>query len=68
MGNLTGIPAVVVPVGYDNEGLPIGEQMMTSWWEEHVGLRVAHCLEGLVTRKKPELYFDILNAKTQGRD
>ncbi|XP_028411600.1 fatty acid amide hydrolase-like isoform X2 [Dendronephthya gigantea] len=63
LGNLTGVPGVVVPVGYDDQGLPIGVQVMTSWWEEHVALRVAHCLEGLVERKEPKVYFDILNKK-----
>ncbi len=62
---MTGIPGVVVPVGYDANGLPIGLQVMTSWWEEHVGLRVAHSLEGMVTRKEPELHYNILNPKKQ---
>ncbi|XP_046848767.1 fatty acid amide hydrolase-like [Xenia sp. Carnegie-2017] len=63
LGNFTGIPGVVVPIGYDNKGLPVAMQVMASWWDEHVALRVAHCLEGMVTRKKPEVYFDIMNPK-----
>lgn len=63
LGNITGIPGVVVPVGYNTQGLPIGVQVMTSWWDEHVALRVAHCLEGLVTKKEPRVHYDILNVK-----
>jgi Asp-tRNA(Asn)/Glu-tRNA(Gln) amidotransferase A subunit family amidase len=52
-----------VPVGYNDQGLPIGVQVMTSWWEEHVALRVAHSLEGLAPRKEPQVHFNILNPK-----
>ena len=62
---MTGIPGVVVPVGYSTHDLPIGVQVMTSWWDEHVGLRVAHCLEGLVTKKEPKVHYDILDMKKQ---
>ncbi|CAB4027019.1 Hypothetical predicted protein, partial [Paramuricea clavata] len=63
LGNITGVPGVVVPVGYNDQGLPIGVQVMTSWWEEHVALRVAHSLEGLAPRKEPQVHFNILNPK-----
>ena len=59
--SFTGIPGVVVPFGYDHNNLPIGVQVMTSWWEEHVAFRVAHCLEKGLVRKEPQVYFNILD-------
>ncbi len=43
--NLLGFPAVVVPMGYSNEGLPIGVQIVGRPWEEEVVLAVAAILE-----------------------
>ena len=64
LGNLAGVPAVVIPVGYLPNGLPIGLQVMGRWWEEHVILRVAQVAEQLVERKggkkRPEVYHDLL--------
>lgn len=60
LANFTGIPGMTLPVGYDNRGLPIGLQIMTSWWNEHVMLRVAHAAEGFVTRKRPQVYYSLL--------
>ena len=61
LGNLTGIPCMVVPVSYDRNGLPIGVQIMTSWWNESVMLRVAHATEGFLRdRKEPQVHYKIL--------
>jgi Asp-tRNA(Asn)/Glu-tRNA(Gln) amidotransferase A subunit family amidase len=60
LGNLTGIPCMTLPVGYDVNGLPISLQVMSGWWQEHVMLRVAHTCEGFVEHKRPEVYYDIL--------
>ena len=43
--NLLGFPAVVVPMGTSNEGLPIGVQIVGRPWEEEVVLSVAAKLE-----------------------
>ena len=43
--NLLGTPAVVVPVGKSNEGLPIGVQISARPWQEELVLSVAHILE-----------------------
>jgi Asp-tRNA(Asn)/Glu-tRNA(Gln) amidotransferase A subunit family amidase len=43
--NLLGFPAVVVPMGYSKEGLPIGVQIVGRPWEEEVVLAVAAKLE-----------------------
>jgi len=43
--NLLGFPAAVVPMGYSDEGLPIGVQIVGRPWEEEVLLAVAAKLE-----------------------
>jgi Asp-tRNA(Asn)/Glu-tRNA(Gln) amidotransferase A subunit family amidase len=43
--NLLGFPAAVVPMGYSEEGLPIGAQIVGRPWEEEVVLAVAAKLE-----------------------
>src|SRR5580704_630180 len=43
--NLLGNPAVVVPVGFSSEGLPIGVQIVGQPWEEEQVLSVAAALE-----------------------
>lgn len=63
LGNLVGLPAISVPVGYDENGLPIGLQIMGRWWDEDVVMRVASFLEkGWMEGKweKPSEYYDIL--------
>jgi aspartyl-tRNA(Asn)/glutamyl-tRNA(Gln) amidotransferase subunit A len=43
--NLTGLPAVSVPCGFDREGLPIGLQIAGRPFDEATVLRVAHAYE-----------------------
>jgi aspartyl-tRNA(Asn)/glutamyl-tRNA(Gln) amidotransferase subunit A len=43
--SLIGIPAVAVPCGESNAGLPIGLQIMGRHFEEGAILRLAHALE-----------------------
>jgi Asp-tRNA(Asn)/Glu-tRNA(Gln) amidotransferase A subunit family amidase len=43
--NLLGFPAVVVPMGFSEEGLPIGVQIVGRPWEEEVVLAIAAKLE-----------------------
>ncbi len=43
--NLLGFPAVVLPMGYSEQGLPIGVQIVGRPWEEEVVLAVAAKLE-----------------------
>ena len=43
--NLVGIPAISVPFGKDNEGLPIGVQLMANHYEERLLLQMAYALE-----------------------
>jgi Asp-tRNA(Asn)/Glu-tRNA(Gln) amidotransferase A subunit family amidase len=57
--NLTGLPAISFPVGYDSQGLPVGMQAIGHPWAEHTLLRLARIAETKLARKKPALYFDV---------
>jgi aspartyl-tRNA(Asn)/glutamyl-tRNA(Gln) amidotransferase subunit A len=43
--NLAGLPAATVPCGFDEDGLPIGLQLIAPWLEEARIFRVAAALE-----------------------
>ena len=43
--NLAGIPGVSVPCGQSAEGLPIGMQLLGSYWAESTLFRAAHAFE-----------------------
>ncbi len=43
--NLAGVPAISLPCGVDNDGLPIGLQMTSAWFDEITLLQVAHAFE-----------------------
>jgi len=43
--NLTGQPAISVPCGFTNSGLPVGLQLVGRWWEEGTVLRAAHAYQ-----------------------
>ena len=60
-GNLTGLPAISFPAGYDSGDLPIGMQAIGRPWEEHNLLRIAYTAEQMVARKKPQIFFEILD-------
>lgn len=61
VGNLTGLPAISFPVGYDAANMPIGMQMMANHWHEHHLFQIAAFAEGIVERKWPSTFIDILN-------
>ena len=61
LGNLTGHPCMVLPVGYGKDNLPISLQIMASWWNEHMMLRVAYAAEAMMKdRKQPQIHYSIL--------
>jgi Asp-tRNA(Asn)/Glu-tRNA(Gln) amidotransferase A subunit family amidase len=58
--NLTGLPAISFPVGYNDINLPLGMQAIGRAWQEPTLLRLALAAERVVDRKSPELYYRIL--------
>lgn len=59
LANFTGVPAVSVPAGYDNNNLPIGLQFIAKWYDEAKLLRIAKTSEEILgdKRKKPSDRF-----------
>ena len=45
--NLSGLPALSVPAGFDRDGLPIGLQIATPPFDEETALRVGACFESV---------------------
>jgi Asp-tRNA(Asn)/Glu-tRNA(Gln) amidotransferase A subunit family amidase len=59
--NLTGLPAISIPAGYDAHGLPIGVQVMGPAWSENRLLMVGGVIEAdAPTQKRPKMFFDLL--------
>jgi len=56
-GNLTGLPALSVPIGYTEDKLPVGLQIISGAWKESLIFRIAANLESRTPFLKPELYF-----------
>ncbi len=53
--NIGGLPAVVLPCGYDESGLPIGLQIIGKPFGEAAILNAAYALEKTITKAKPAL-------------
>ena len=53
--NLAGLPAIVLPCGYDKSGLPIGIQIIGKQFDESTILNVAYALEKTIKKQKPTL-------------
>ncbi|NUP07713.1 MAG: amidase [Polyangiaceae bacterium] len=62
LGNLTGLPAGTAPVGVDEDGLPIGLQIVGDAWDEHIVIGVLAHLErlGVGAVVKPKAAHDLL--------
>ena len=58
--NLTGLPAISFPVGYNPQGLPIGMQAIGRAWQEAGLLGLALVAEQVVERQKPALFYDLM--------
>lgn len=67
-GNLTGVPAIVFPIGYDEEtALPISLQIQAAHWREDLLFHVAKdSMQVILKRRggmaKPTMYVDMLGA------
>ena len=61
--NLTGLPAISFPAGYNVDGMPIGMQAIGGPWKEALLLRLALAAESRVERQKPLIHFDVLQSK-----
>ncbi|KAL2651032.1 hypothetical protein R1flu_019160 [Riccia fluitans] len=61
-GNFLGLPAISVPVGHDQYGIPIGLQIIGRPWAEATVLQLAAAIEDLCApmKKRPEVLYDIL--------
>ena len=57
VGNLTGLPALTVPVTPTETGMPVGLQLMGAPWQEHTLLRVGRALEQKIRRSAPKVRF-----------
>jgi aspartyl-tRNA(Asn)/glutamyl-tRNA(Gln) amidotransferase subunit A len=51
IANLTGVPAISVPVGFSGDGLPIGLQLMAAWGRDELLLDAAEALERATERR-----------------
>lgn len=62
-GNFLGLPAITVPVGYDNYGMPIGLQFVGCPWSESTLLHLANAVEGFFCQeqRKPEVFYHLLD-------
>ena len=67
LGNLTGLPGLVLPVGYTSDGLPIGLQVMGQWYQEGTLLKIGYALEktGAFPAKKPQVFYDLIKTAVE---
>ena len=53
--NLTGLPTVAVPVGFDSDGLPVAMQFTAARWREDTAIRVAGAVEAALASDAPRV-------------
>jgi Asp-tRNA(Asn)/Glu-tRNA(Gln) amidotransferase A subunit family amidase len=54
LANLTGLPAISMPVGRDGDGMPIGLQLHAAWGRDELLLDAAEALERATDRRHVE--------------
>lgn len=62
--NLTGLPAAQVPCGYDEDGLPIGLQVIGRLGDDELTLAVAREVELASERRSPRLWRPLVEDST----
>ncbi len=55
--NLTGNPAISIPAGYTEGGLPVGIQFAARWWGEAELLRLARVSERCLDHMRPATFW-----------
>lgn len=58
--NLTGLPALTLPVEPAANGLPIGVQLMARPWQEHLLLRAGRAIESRFPRPRAAVSWNLL--------
>lgn len=58
--NLTGFPALSMPAGYDEQGLPVGLHLLGKPWEEDLLMRIGAAAQTFVSQRRPKLYWEPL--------
>ncbi|RYR19088.1 hypothetical protein Ahy_B03g063769 [Arachis hypogaea] len=61
-GNFLGLPAVTIPVGYSELGLPIGLQFIGKPWAEATLIHLAFAMQAICMPeyRKPAVFYDLL--------
>ncbi len=57
LANLSGLPALSMPAGTTEAGLPIGFQLMAGPWQEALLLEIAGAIEGQRPQQQPAHFF-----------
>ncbi len=60
VGNLTGFPALSLPVGYAEASMPASLHLLGRPWEEHLLLRLGRVVEAAMERKLPKVHVSAL--------
>ena len=64
LANLTGIPAISVPVGLSSDGMPIGLQLQAAWGRDSLLLDAAEALERATGRRWVEALPPLARAES----
>jgi len=60
--NLTGLPALSVPINFDENGMPIGMQLMGAPWSEHRLLEIGYLIESQVKQQVSAINQGLIRA------
>jgi Asp-tRNA(Asn)/Glu-tRNA(Gln) amidotransferase A subunit family amidase len=64
--NVTGLPAISIPAGYDADAMPIGLQLIARPWREDLLLSLAGAAEQIVPRRTPRVHHPLWNMDQYG--